>query len=138
MRINLALCAVAMSLSAFAVPSCTTDEPFDSEDVSVATQAATLPTWKVKFFTDLSQVFARLIPVEKESPYTIAQRAQVDIGDDVLINACEDLEGVTFPVACTFGDVTCTCYVTTTSCEPNSSGNCDCGYTVGGVATGCH
>jgi hypothetical protein len=143
MEIRSVLCAIGLSVVGVMLPSCAEQrdaEQVEVAELSVANQAVPLPTWKkVPFAAANRTQLARLLPIHATSIFGLASSpGTVDLPDEVLINECEDLEGVTFPVNCTLGAVTCTCYVTTTTCTENAAGNCDCGYTVNGTASNCH
>jgi len=131
------LCALGLSIAGIAVPSCALESTPDDTQLSTAQEVA-LPYWKsVVFKAKYNAVSARLFPAQEESEYLPFEPNDDVVLGDPVINSCEDLEGVSFPVSCTVGALTCTCQITTTECAPNSSGGCDCGYTVNSTAYGC-
>lgn len=145
MQLRAALCVTGLFLLGGVIYGCAGSTGADSastdstgaEPAALTAQMYPLPTWRTLVSTPVHRIPTWLTPVKATSIYDLSHPDSVSIGD-VQINACADLQGATFPVACTVGALSCTCYVTMTSCTPNSSGNCDCDYTVNPTASNCH
>jgi hypothetical protein len=95
-------------------------------------QVSTIPG-KIRFKTAAGQRFAYFKPTAK--PFQT--EPDVTLGEP-LINACEDLNGVSVDVGCTMGALSCTCTATLSNCVENVSGNCECDYTLNPTARNCH